>query len=394
MRDEREFWNSEEIKHVQALVHKYEQAPRRTAVQRLVRVHKDAVAHKLPQAWLNPVQPRAEAPYLGLFDGRDFEKARGWETDSGMSGVTFAGCAVGAGGGVTAVLCSLYSAYAAVGTGGGSPHLLFGVGVNDMTQLMVAMGAAGALTFGGITTAAWLPWKRLAKRRMTAVRKLEAQALRAWLRARYGVQVGDEEISEMVEYVIAGIRGVDPLAFTFRTSSGKKLEFTNEDNQNLGWSVREPRKEIEPAKAVELTRLGSTTVKPAGLGFTGEAAVLYEAVTMRLDNLGAQDLTVEQAHMLARAREDLSNTASLVRKMLSLEPLTQAQEAKVTGVLASLMEEVRGMQEQLQADIDRDLDVQAEYIRSRAVISGNGRLELFKAAPEAASANQEEEVDA
>lgn len=238
-----------------------------------------------------------------------------------------------------------------------SPEFLIGCAAD-----MVGVSALGA----GVAPLASYRGAKRARTLFPAVLGAESENLRQWLSVRYGLTVSDEVVLDLVNTVY-GQNGQS--SYLFEDASGSALKF-EADADGL-WYVREQTDLAGSSHRAQVEASKKT------FSLDGEVAMLHERIEHLLATLTLTEGSVERTHLIARARQDVGDTLSLLRRLQPFGGPDGQQAQRVVEIFSEVVDELNEAVEAEKAEISGALNVQRNYVieRRRAAVS---KLELAK----------------
>lgn len=217
------------------------------------------------------------------------------------------------------------------------------------------------------------------RKKYTETHLIIQQGLKNWLKARYDIEVNEEQMEKLMKYPIlhakAYLNEASEYGIDFVDVNGRKWVFNTDKNKSEGWNVtayeeKVIEKPVEPERATSLKELTEEVVLP------GEANAIFESISNRVAQLEQYSLETEASHNILRIVQDAREAVATYKK---LDALGEAGTglADLVEVLSILNEELLAIVRKEASDVRNDLLVQKSYLRSRQLESGlNPKLGL------------------
>ena len=205
-----------------------------------------------------------------------------------------------------------------------SSNLIFNLGVVGSTTLLGAVG--------------WIPFFVPALKKQAVVwhqlKKVQSRGTKAWLAARYGIEVSDSTLNKLAEFILLGSTNV------MFTDVSKQLWTLRTSSENAGFLVQ-PR-EVVLDKATPSVQLSQAPIR-VSVGVKNlpvEVQSVVDQVDARLSQLHQFALTTEEAHVVARAIKDAQEAVMTFEQLriLGAEASGVSQLIDVMKVLLSELE--------------------------------------------------------
>jgi len=207
-------------------------------------------------------------------------------------------------------------------------NLVFNLSVIGSTTLLGAVG--------------WIPFFVPALKKQAVVwhqlKKVQSRGTKAWLAARYGIEVSDSTLNKLAEFILLGSTNV------MFTDVSKQLWTLRTSSENAGFLVQ-PR-EVVLDKATPSVQLSQAPIR-VSVGVKNlpvEVQSVVDQVDARLSQLHQFALTAEEAHVVARAVKDAQEAVMTFEQLriLGAEASGVVQLVNVTKVLLSELEDIVG----------------------------------------------------
>lgn len=207
-----------------------------------------------------------------------------------------------------------------------SSSLVFNVSAVSSTTLLGAVG--------------WIPFFIPALKKQASVwhqlKEVQSRGTRAWLAARYGIEVSDSTLNKLAEFILLGstsvmFTDVSKQLWTLRTSPG-----------SAGFLVQPRTVVLE--KVATRTQFSQAPIR-VSVGVKDlplEAQSVVDQVDARLSQLHQFALTPEEAHVVARAVKDAQEAVLTFEQLriLGAEASGVAQLVDVMNILLSELESI------------------------------------------------------
>jgi hypothetical protein len=208
---------------------------------------------------------------------------------------------------------------------------------------------------------------------------INQQGLKNWLKARYGIEVNEEQMEKLMKYpslhAKADLRETSEYNIDFVDVNGRKWVFNTDKDKSEGWHVT-AYKEKAVEKFIELERATSLKELTEEVTLPGEANAIFGSISSRVAQLEQYSLETEASHNILRIIQDAREAVATYNK---LEVLGEADTGFIdlVEVLSILNEELLAIVRKEASDVRNDLLIQKDYLRSRQLESGlNPKLGL------------------
>jgi hypothetical protein len=228
--------------------------------------------------------------------------------------------------------------------------------------------------------------QRKSRKKYAETHLINQQGLKNWLKARYGIEVNEEQMEELMKYptlhanAYLYLRETSEYNIDFVDVDGRKWVFNTDKDKSEGWHVT-PYKEKavkKPIKSEQTTSLKEITEEVV---LPGEANAIFGSISNRVAQLEQYSLETEASHNILRIVQDTREAIATYKK---LDALGEADTglADLVEVLSILNEELLAIVRKEASDVRNDLLIQKDYLRSRQLESGlNPKLGLQLDAP-------------
>jgi hypothetical protein len=208
---------------------------------------------------------------------------------------------------------------------------------------------------------------------------INQQGLKNWLKARYGIEVNEEQMEKLMKYpnlhAKAYLRETSEYGIDFVDVNGRKWVFNTNKDKSKGWHVT-AYKETAVEKPIESERVTSLKELTEEVALPGETNAIFESISSRIAQLEQYSLETEASHNILRIVQDTREAVATYKK---LDALGEADTglADLVEVLSILNEELLAIVRKEASDVRNDLLIQKDYLRSRQLESGlNPKLGL------------------
>jgi len=207
-------------------------------------------------------------------------------------------------------------------------NLVFNLSVIGSTTLLGAVG--------------WIPFFIPALKKQAAVwhqlKEVQSHGTKAWLAARYGIEVSDSTLNKLAEFILLGstsvmFTDVSKQLWTLRTSPG-----------SAGFLVQPRTVVLEKVATPTQLSQAPIMVSIGAKNLPVEAQSVVDQVDARLSQLHQFALTAEEAHVVVRTVKDAQEAVMTFEQLriLGAEASGVDQLAAVMKILLSELESIVG----------------------------------------------------
>lgn len=311
------------------------------------------------QGWLQRMQSGSEffTPVLGRS-----EALRIWK----KTGVPLASTVVSMGGMIVGFIPMTWMMFS------GFSELAYGSVMVGLSTVPAGLVAARPLLFRRR--------ERMLKHVLVKQVELNREALKAWLKARYGIQVSDEVLKELIVEDKNNFDYGRVAPVFFGDDQNNQWQIISDPDQPDSFFVRAAPKKLAER---EISPIEVKSVVSAAVPVVAQAA--FDALQSKFAVLEASDAGVELKHVVARSREDVRQALSLYERLSVLGREGEAAQLLATS-LALVAEDVDRALDELADDVVQEFAVQGAYLKERLNRNDAGLLSLVKASQQEPSA--------
>jgi hypothetical protein len=229
-----------------------------------------------------------------------------------------------------------------------SSSLVFNISAVSSTTLLGAVG--------------WIPFFIPALKKQAAVwhqlKEVQSRGTKAWLAARYGIEVSDSTLNKLAEFILLGrtsvmFADVSKQLWTLRTSPG-----------SAGFLVQPRTVVLEKVATPTQLSQAPIMVSVGAKDLPVEAQSVVDQVDARLSQLHQFALTTEEAHVVARSVKD-AQEAVMTFEQLRILGAEASGVNQLVAVMEILLSELEGIVNKKAAEVSERLVAQQAIVNAR-----------------------------
>jgi hypothetical protein len=229
-----------------------------------------------------------------------------------------------------------------------SSSLVFNISAVSSTTLLGAVG--------------WIPFFVPALKKQAAVwhqlKEVQSRGTKAWLAARYGIEVSDSTLNKLAEFILLGrtsvmFADVSKQLWTLRTSPGSN-----------GFLVQPRTVALEKVATPTQLSQAPIMVSVGAKDLPVEAQSVVDQVDARLSQLHQFALTTEEAHVVARSVKD-AQEAVITFEQLRILGAEASGVNQLVAVMEILLSELEGIVNKKAAEVSERLVAQQATVNAR-----------------------------
>jgi hypothetical protein len=227
-------------------------------------------------------------------------------------------------------------------------NLIFNLGVVGSTTLLGAVG--------------WIPFFVPSLKKQAAVwhqlKEVQSRGTKAWLAARYGIEVSHSTLNKLAEFILLGrtsvmFADVSKQLWTLRTSPG-----------SAGFLVQPRTVVLEKVTTPTQLSQAPIMVSVGAKDLPVEVQSVVDQVDARLSQLHQFALTTEEAHVVARSVKD-AQEAVMTFEQLRILGAEASGVNQLVAVMEILLSELEGIVNKKAAAVSERLVAQQAIMNAR-----------------------------
>lgn len=206
------------------------------------------------------------------------------------------------------------------------------------------------------------------------------QAFLEWAKLRYNIMVDVNSLPEQnlthLKNVFSNISTLNDKFAWIKNTMGKTY-LIRKTNSGDYYLVEETNDEAQPTLTLTEVKTNSTESKSQKVFelFTGESPSLWDALQSRLTTIEDFGLSVENAHVVKRVKQDCEELLANMHKLSRLNATVKQEE--IRNILSGLNQEIQNIIDQEIKTVDTNISNMSSWVTSRNLsVDGNNTLSL------------------